>query len=117
MAHQWQEHPRGRPATIKEEHLARLKELANTSPHDLGECFDEWTGYSLSRRLTKEFGITVTRHHINRLLKRMNSDNEISADQNLNNSDSSYLARISIHDLPFDLGKRNDRTGNKLLII
>jgi transposase len=102
MAHQWQEHPRGRPATIKEEHLARLKELVNTSPRELGECFDEWTGYSLSRRLTKEFGITVTRHHINRLVKRLNSDDEISVSQNFNNADSSYPDRISIRDLPFN---------------
>jgi transposase len=72
--HQWQEHLRGRPARIKPEHLARLKELIELDPLQLGEHFDRWTGYSLSRRLEKEFKIRVTKHHINRLVKMLKKD-------------------------------------------
>jgi transposase len=102
MAHQWQEHPRGRPAVIKEEHLERLRELVTIDPRELGECFDEWTGYSLSRRLEREFGIKVSKNHINRLLKQYN----LAASNNSNLEDRlarhQVERRILIQDLPLN---------------
>jgi transposase len=106
-AHQWQEHPRGRPSVIKAEHLDRLKELVNINPRQLGERFDEWTGYSLSRRLEREFGIKVTKNHINRLLKQYDL-----ALSNITNSEdrlsiNRVKRRILIQDLPLNKSARS----------
>nr|AVH79545.1 hypothetical protein [Synechocystis sp. PCC 9413] len=98
-AHQWQEHPIGRPKIVEEQHIERLIELVNTDPRELGEKFDEWTGYSLSRRLEKEFGITVTKHHINRLLKQKAVSNERDSE---GKDTQKCKARISISNLPSD---------------
>jgi transposase len=101
MAHQWEDHPVGRPKIIQEEHLARLLELINLNPRDLGERFDEWTGYSLSRRLEKEFGIKVSNQHINRLLRQSHSFDPSSRFLE-EMPDSEAKVRISIQDLPRD---------------
>ena len=71
MAHQWQDFPVGRPKAINEEYLERLKELVNNSPRNYGYSFERWTGACLSKHLAKEFGVEVTGHHVNRLLKQM----------------------------------------------
>ncbi len=71
MAHQWQDCPIGRPKVVTKEYLQRLQELVNNSPRDYGYSFERWTGSWLSKRLAKEFGVEVTGHHINRLLKQM----------------------------------------------
>jgi transposase len=71
MSHQWEEHSRGRPKKIDPQYLQRLKELVNRSPRDFGYPFQRWTGEWLARHLAKEFGIKVTKHHINRLLKEI----------------------------------------------
>ncbi|MBW4619998.1 MAG: helix-turn-helix domain-containing protein [Cyanosarcina radialis HA8281-LM2] len=102
MAHQWQEHPRGRPAVIQERHLERLKELVTISPRELGECFDEWTGYSLSRRLAREFGIKVSKNHINRLLKQYNLAPSNISDSEDRLPQHQIERRISIQDLPLN---------------
>ena len=103
MAHQWQNFPVGRPKAISEEYLERLKELVNHSPRNYGYSFERWTGSWLSKHLTKEFGVEVTGHHVNRLLKQMGLStrsktfkSKDSKDQNGNGN------RISIGDLKLE---------------
>lgn len=69
MSDRWQEYTPGRPKKIDREYLRRLKELVSRSPRDFGYPFQRWTGGWLAQHLAKEFGIKVTKHHINRLLK------------------------------------------------
>ncbi len=73
MSHQWEESCRGRPKKINQQYLQRLKELVSRSPRDFGYPFQRWTGEWLARHLAKEFGIKITKHHINRLLKDVRS--------------------------------------------
>lgn len=71
QAHNWKEQPIGRPKSVNNEYLERLKELVSHSPRDFGYSFSRWTGQWLSKHLAKEFGIEVCDRHINRLLKQM----------------------------------------------
>lgn len=71
QAHNWKEQPIGRPKSVNNEYLERLKELVSHSPRDHGYSFSRWTGQWLSKHLAKEFGIEVCDRHINRLLKQM----------------------------------------------
>ena len=71
QSHQWNKHSMGRPKTINEQYLARLKELVSNSPREYGYPFRRWTGQWLSKHLAKELGIEVSACHINRLLKQM----------------------------------------------
>ncbi len=71
MAHQWQERSFGRPKTVNEEYLERLKELITHSPRDYGYPFRQWTKNWLHKHLEKEFGIKVSDRHLQRLLKQM----------------------------------------------
>jgi len=71
MAHQWQDCPIGRPKAVNDQYLERLRELVCQSPYDYGYSFHRWTGNWLSQHLGKEFGVTVSGHYINRLLKQM----------------------------------------------
>lgn len=71
QAHQWNDRPIGRPKTVNEQYLARLKELASSSPREYGYAFRRWTGQWLSKHLAKELGIEISACHINRLLKQM----------------------------------------------
>ena len=71
QAHNWQDCPVGRPKTINQEYLDRLKELASNSPRDYGYSFERWTGQWLSKQLNKELGIELSSRHVNRLLKQM----------------------------------------------
>lgn len=61
----------GRPKTVNEKYLARLKELVTNSPRECGYVFHRWTAQWLSRHLEKELGVKVSSCHINRLLKQM----------------------------------------------
>lgn len=70
-AHRWNDRPMGRPKTVNEQYLARLKELASHSPRSNGYPFERWTGQWLSKHLAKELGIKVSSCHINCLLKKM----------------------------------------------
>nr|AVH79569.1 translposase [Nostoc sp. PCC 9448] len=100
MAHQWQDCPIGRPKTINEQYLERLKELATHSPRDYGYSFQRWTGSWLSQHLAKEFGIEVSGHHINRILKQMGLSRRAKSDRsstNTNQQDNG--AKILISDL------------------
>jgi transposase len=71
QAHNWNDSPIGRPKTVNDQYLERLKELASNSPHDYGYSFRRWTGQWLSKHLAKEFDIELSDRHINRLLKDM----------------------------------------------
>jgi transposase len=71
MAHQWQDCPIGRPKTVNEEYLERLRELLSNSPRDYGYSFRRWTTNWLQKHLTKEFGVQVSDRHLKRLLKQM----------------------------------------------
>ena len=98
MAHQWQDCPIGRPKAVNKEYLQRLQELVNNSPRDYGYSFERWTGSWLSKHLAKEFGVEVTGHHINRLLKQMGlSTRSQTSNKYADNRNSKY--RILITDL------------------
>jgi len=71
MAHQWQDCPIGRPKTVNEQYLERLRELLSNSPRDYGYSFRRWTTNWLQKHLTKEFGVQVSDRHLKRLLKQM----------------------------------------------
>lgn len=68
-SHEWKDYRRGRPQKVTTAYLQRLRELASCSPRDFGYSFRRWTGEWLAKHLEKEFGIKLTKHHINRLLK------------------------------------------------
>lgn len=70
-AHHWSDRPMGRPKTVNEQYLARLKELVSSSPREYGYPFQRWTGQWLSKHLAKELGIEISACHVNRLLKQM----------------------------------------------
>lgn len=70
-AHQWDDNPMGRPKTISDEYLDRLKDLVSHSPREYGYPFERWTAHWLGKHLAKELGIEVSDRHISRLLKDM----------------------------------------------
>ncbi|BAY12293.1 helix-turn-helix domain-containing protein [Calothrix sp. NIES-2098] len=70
-AHLWHESPIGRPHTVNDRYLQRLRELVGHSPRDYGYPFKRWTAGWLSKHLTDETGIEISDRHINRLLKEM----------------------------------------------
>lgn len=71
LAHTWQERGIGRPKTVNDQYIERLKELVSHSPSDYGYAFGCWTAQWLSKHLATEFGIEISERHINRLLKQM----------------------------------------------
>jgi transposase len=71
MAHQWQDCPMGRPKTVNQQYLERLKELMGNSPRDYGYSFRRWTVNWLKKHLAKEFGIEISDRHLKRILKQM----------------------------------------------
>lgn len=71
QAHNWKEQPIGRPKTVNDQYLERLKELVSQSPREFGYSFRRWTANWLSKHLAKELGIEVSTQHVNRLLKQM----------------------------------------------
>lgn len=71
QVHNWNILPIGRPKTVNDQYLERLRELVSRSPRDYGYFFRHWTAEWLSKHLAKEFDIKVSDRHINRLLKKM----------------------------------------------
>ncbi|WP_017652280.1 helix-turn-helix domain-containing protein [Fortiea contorta] len=71
LVEQWQQRPIGRPKTVNQQYLNRLKELLSHSPRKYGYAFSSWTSQWLSKHLATEFGIEISNRHINRLLKEM----------------------------------------------
>ena len=82
MAHQWLERPMGRPKTVNDQYILRLKELVSQSPRQYGYAFECWTAQWLSKHLAQECGIEISDRHINRLLKQMG----LSTKQNCSSS-------------------------------
>lgn len=110
QAHNWDDRPRGRPKTVNQEYLDRLKELVNNSPSKYGYSFKRWTAQYLNRHLTKELGIEFSDCHVNRLLKQMGLstkskhtlDKSIANKKSINNSSlvisnlsSTYVPKFS----------------------
>lgn len=71
QAHNWDDQPIGRPKTVNDQYLERLKELVSYSPREYGYPFEQWTAQWLRKHLTKELGIEVSARHISRLLQQM----------------------------------------------
>ncbi|NJK70201.1 MAG: helix-turn-helix domain-containing protein [Microcoleus sp. SU_5_3] len=71
QAHNWQDIQIGRPKSLNDAHIERLKKLVSHNPKEFGYSFQRWTGKWLSKHLAKEFGIEVSDRHINRLLKQL----------------------------------------------
>ncbi|MBE9009690.1 helix-turn-helix domain-containing protein [Pseudanabaenaceae cyanobacterium LEGE 13415] len=71
QAHLWDQTPVGRPKTVNDQYLDRLRELVSHSPRDFGYPFQTWTASWLSKHLAKEMGIEISDRHVNRLLKSM----------------------------------------------
>lgn len=105
-ASSWQEHSVGRPKTVNEEYLQRLKELVTHSPKDYGYSFQRWTARWLSQHLAEELGIEVSDRHVNRLLKQMGLSTR-KQQQSLQEQESTNLkGGIAIKDLnPADLSQ------------
>lgn len=71
QAHLWESQPVGRPKTINDKYLARLRELIYRNPREFGYPIQRWTAHWIGKHLTQEFGIEISNRHINRLLKKM----------------------------------------------
>ena len=71
QAHKWNDSPIGRPKTVNDQYLERLKELVSNSPRDYGYSFRRWTAGWLSKHLAKELGIEMSDRNVNLLLKKM----------------------------------------------
>lgn len=71
QAHNWDTQPMGRPKTVNEKYLERLKELVSNNPRKYGYPFQSWTAKWLGKHLAKELDIEVSDCHISRLLKQM----------------------------------------------
>ncbi|HLP90459.1 MAG TPA: helix-turn-helix domain-containing protein [Nostocaceae cyanobacterium] len=99
MAHQWQDCPIGRPKTVNDEYLERLKELINSDPRDCGYSFKRWTASWLQKHLAKELGIEVSDRHLKRLLKQMGLSTKTKAHKNQENNQQSADRKILISDL------------------
>ncbi|MCF2152119.1 helix-turn-helix domain-containing protein [Desmonostoc muscorum LEGE 12446] len=101
MAHQWKKRAIGRPQTINDCYLERLKELVSQTPRDLGYPFHRWTGDWLSKHLEKEFRIKVSDRYINHLLKEMGLSTKPKPSKIDASSDSEpETRRIIIENLP-----------------
>ncbi len=61
----------GRPRTVSDAYLERLKELVSHDPRQFGYPFRRWTARWLNQHLSQETGVSVSDRHINRLLKQM----------------------------------------------
>jgi transposase len=115
MAHTWQEQPIGRPKTVNDDYLRRLRELVSHSPREYGYGFKTWTARWLSKHLASELGIEISDRHIGRLLRQMGlstrqkptcSDEELNEDSRIKISDLEGSSKPELH-WSFDLTKSN----------
>jgi transposase len=98
-AHLWDDRRIGRPKTVNDSYIMRLKELVSHSPREYGYSFKRWTAQWLGKHLAQETGTQVSSCHINRLLKEMGlstrpKKNTVEENQSIQNQ------RIRIQDLP-----------------
>jgi transposase len=99
QAHHWNDHPVGRPKTVNEQYLDRLKELVNHSPREYGYSFQRWTAQWLGKHLAKELNIKVSACHINRLLKQMGLSTRQRRESAQLGTDGTKDSNITIGDL------------------
>ena len=99
QAHHWSDRPMGRPKTVNEQYLARLKELVSHSPREYDYSFQRWTAQWLSKHLAKELGIKVSDCHINRLLKEMGLSTRQRRESAQLGTDGTKDSNITIRDL------------------
>ena len=107
QAHQWQSHPLGRPKSVNEKYLERLKELIHKSPQEVnvpGENYkypyQRWTAKKLGEHLSKELGITISDRHVRRLLNEMGLSTKKQANKTKSShSESSSYNQVLIKDL------------------
>ena len=99
-AHQWNDNPMGRPKTISDEYLYRLKDLISHSPREYGYSFDRWTAQWLGKHLAKEFGIELSARHISRLLKEMGLSTRQTREKVPTDLPTTKDSGIAIRDLP-----------------
>ena len=99
QAHHWNDHPMGRPKTVNEQYLARLKELVSHSPREYDYPFQRWTAQWLSKHLAKELGIKVSACHINRLLKEIGLSTRQRSESTQLGTDGTKDSNITIRDL------------------
>lgn len=99
QAHTWKDNTIGRPRSIEQQHLDRLRELVSHSPKTFGYSFKRWTGQWLSKHLHKEFGIEVSGDHINRLLRQHGLSHRLKATNVDTVTQPSTEGRITIRDL------------------
>ncbi|GAA6619433.1 transposase [Scytonema sp. NUACC26] len=99
LAHKWQEQPKGRPKTVNDQYIERLKELVRYSPREYGYGFDTWTAQWLSKHLAQELGIEISDRHINRLLKKMGLSKKQKSSSNTAAINQSQNTTIAIGDL------------------
>lgn len=98
-AHQWNDQPMGRPKIVNDQYLNRLKELVNNSPREYGYSFARWTAQWLGKHLAKEFGISVSDRHINRLLKQIGLSTRLKRGTQATNLPTNNETGIAIRDL------------------
>ena len=101
QAHNWQDIQIGRPKSLNEAHIERLKELVSHNPKEFGYPFQRWTGQWLSKHLAKEFGVEVSDRHINRLLKQLGLSTRLSTvkQEKLQYQNDTNNFQIAIDDL------------------
>lgn len=113
QAHNWEEQPIGRPKSVNDAYLQRLRELVIQSPRDCGYPFRRWTAGWLSKHLAQEFEIEVSDRHINRLLKKMGlSTRPQGGESKLETAGK----RISIGDLSGTQDNRKELSNENLII-
>lgn len=101
QAHNWKEQPIGRPKTVNDDYLNRLKELVSKSPKEFGYPFPRWTGEWLGKHLSQEFKIEVSARHINRLIKEIDVGTQLvdEVDRHSQISRSHHLVISDLRDL------------------
>lgn len=103
-AHQWNDSPMGRPKTIGDDYLDRLKDLVNHSPREYGYPFERWTAHWLGKHLAKETGVEVCDRHISRLLKEMGLSTRRRREKATTDLAKTKDSGIAIRDLPSSPG-------------
>lgn len=103
-AHQWNDNPMGRPKTISDEYLDRLKDLVNHSPREYGYPFERWTARWLGKHLAQEMGIEVCDRHISRLLREMGLSTRRKREKVAIDLPRTQDSGITIRDLPSSTG-------------
>lgn len=101
QAHDWELSPLGRPKSVNDQYLKRLKELVSFEPKTFGYSFRRWTASRLCKHLAQEFGIEISARHINRLLKQMGLSTK---DKNIQiENQTSERNNVVIHEIAVEI--------------